>query len=131
MSAGQGATLSRLCGVHFVQQLKEAAAYGSYMLFTVFLPNAVNVVTLYYGGTLVLDDRMSAGALVSFMLYVASLNGAFQARPQAYPYCSPCACLSRQWGVRCCALGGCIRSRSRVHVQSAFCQQHVLDVVIL
>ena len=63
-----------------LRQLKEAAAYGSYMLFTVFLPNAVNVVTLFYGGNLVLDDRMSAGSLVSFMLYVASLNGAFQAR---------------------------------------------------
>ena len=65
-------------------QLKEAAAYGSYMLFTVFLPNAVNVVTLFYGGTLVLDDRMSAGSLVSFMLYVASLNGAFQARNMCF-----------------------------------------------
>ena len=68
-----------------LHQLKEAAAYGSYMLFTVFLPNAVNVVTLYYGGNLVLDDRMSAGSLVSFMLYVASLNGAFQARPGRFP----------------------------------------------
>ncbi len=32
------------------------------------------------GGNLVLNDMMSAGALVSFMLYVASLNGAFQVR---------------------------------------------------
>ncbi len=30
-------------------QLKEALAYGSYMICTTFLPNAVNVVTLYYG----------------------------------------------------------------------------------
>ena len=48
------------------------------MVCTTFLPNAVNVVTLYYGGNLVLEHRMSAGSLVSFMLYVASLNGAFQ-----------------------------------------------------
>ena len=60
-------------------QLKEALAYGCYMVCTTFLPQAVNVVTLFYGGNLVLDERMSAGALVSFMLYVASLNGAFQA----------------------------------------------------
>ena len=32
------------------------------------------------GGNLVLDGRMSAGSLVSFMLYVTSLNGALQAR---------------------------------------------------
>ncbi|CAL8468414.1 g7954 [Coccomyxa elongata] len=63
----------------YTLQLKEALAYGSYMICTTFLPNAVNVVTLYYGGNLVLNDMMSAGALVSFMLYVASLNGAFQA----------------------------------------------------
>lgn len=30
-------------------QLKEALAYGTYMICTTFLPNAVNVVTLYYG----------------------------------------------------------------------------------
>jgi ABC-type multidrug transport system fused ATPase/permease subunit len=64
----------------FGLQLREALAYGAYMVCTTFLPQAVNVVTLFYGGSLVLDGRMSAGALVAFMLYVASLNGAFQAR---------------------------------------------------
>jgi hypothetical protein len=38
------------------------------------------------GGNLVLDDMMSAGALVSFMLYVASLNGAFQVSQLKFPY---------------------------------------------
>ena len=38
------------------------------------------------GGNLVLDDRMSAGALVSFMLYQESLSSAFQVRVL-------CACL--------------------------------------
>lgn len=33
-----------------------------------------------------LDDMMSAGALVSFMLYVASLNGAFQVSQSNFPY---------------------------------------------
>ena len=40
------------------------------------------------GGNLVLNDMMSAGALVSFMLYVASLNGAFQVRHTAFMTCS-------------------------------------------
>ena len=97
-------------------QLKEALGYAAYITCTTFLPNAVNVVTLFYGalslveafavyvramhrtqrlspciacgprtavhagGNLVLDERMSAGSLVSFMLYVTSLNGALQVR---------------------------------------------------
>ena len=97
-------------------QLKEALGYAAYITFLTFLPNAVNVVTLFVGesmqevtagqwwpgasfpqmyghhccetlglegnmcagGNLVLDDRMSPGSLVSFMLYVTSLNGALQ-----------------------------------------------------
>ncbi len=39
---------------------------------------------LYPGGRLVLDGRMSAGALVSFMLYQQSLNAAFQASPTLF-----------------------------------------------
>ncbi len=35
---------------------------------------------LWYGGQLVLSQRMSPGALVSFMLYQASLSFAFQVR---------------------------------------------------
>ncbi|KAK9845905.1 hypothetical protein WJX81_005691 [Elliptochloris bilobata] len=62
-----------------VLQLKEALAYGAYAATNTFLPNVVNAVTLFYGGRLVLDGRMSAGALVSFMLYQQSLNSAFQA----------------------------------------------------
>ena len=107
-------------------QLKEALGYAAYIMFTTFLPNAVNVITLfvgestqhlplvadalmllvltamfitgsaevplsiyrlqinvYAGGNLVLEDRMSAGSLVSFMLYVTSLNGALQVDPRA------------------------------------------------
>lgn len=43
-----------------------------------FLAAAVVAVVLYYGGSLVLEGAMSAGALVSFMLYQQSLSGAFQ-----------------------------------------------------
>jgi len=35
-------------------------------------------VVLFYGGNLVLEGHMSAGALVSFMLYQQSLASAFQ-----------------------------------------------------
>lgn len=59
-------------------QLKEALAYGLYMASNTFLPNVVNAVVLFYGGTLVLVGQMSAGALVAFMLYQQSLASAFQ-----------------------------------------------------
>ena len=35
-------------------------------------------MVLFYGGNLVLEGHMSAGALVSFMLYQQSLASAFQ-----------------------------------------------------
>ena len=44
-------------------QLKEALAYALYMTTNTFLPNVVNAVVLFYGGTLVLAGHMSAGAL--------------------------------------------------------------------
>lgn len=59
-------------------QRKEAIAYGSYACTNTFLPTAVAAVVLYYGGNLVLQGHMSAGALVSFMLYQQSLTSAFQ-----------------------------------------------------
>lgn len=61
-----------------VLQLKEALAYALYMATNTFLPNLVNAIVLFYGGSLVLVGRMSAGALVSFMLYQQSLAAAFQ-----------------------------------------------------
>jgi len=44
-----------------------------------FLSAAVVAGVLFYGGSLVLAGSMSAGSLVSFMLYQQSLSGAFQA----------------------------------------------------
>ena len=64
-----------------VVQRKEAIAYGSYACTNTFLPTAVAAVVLYYGGNLVLQGHMSAGALVSFMLYQQSLTSAFQVSP--------------------------------------------------
>ncbi|KAL3138200.1 hypothetical protein ABBQ38_005424 [Trebouxia sp. C0009 RCD-2024] len=62
----------------YTLQRKEAIAYGAYACTNTFLPTAVAAVVLYYGGNLVLQGHMSAGALVSFMLYQQSLTSAFQ-----------------------------------------------------
>lgn len=59
-------------------QLRQALAYSMYMVNNTFLSAAVVAGVLYYGGTLVLHNAMSAGSLVSFMLYQQSLSAAFQ-----------------------------------------------------
>ena len=59
-------------------QIKQSVAYALYAMTNTFLPNSVAAVVLFYGGHLVLDGHMSAGALVSFMLYEQALAGAFQ-----------------------------------------------------
>lgn len=56
----------------------EAVAYGLYMSTNTFLAAAVVAAVLFYGGTLVLRGAMSAGSLVSFMLFQQSLSSAFQ-----------------------------------------------------
>lgn len=48
------------------------------MCTNTFLAAAVVAAVLFYGGTLVLRGAMSAGALVSFMLFQQSLSSAFQ-----------------------------------------------------
>ena len=62
----------------YLLQKSEAAAYAAYMMTNTFLSAAVVAGVLFYGGNLVLAHHMSAGALVSFMLYQQSLSGAFQ-----------------------------------------------------
>ena len=47
------------------------------MLILTLLPNAITIVILVYGGHLVLDGEMSAGNLVSFLLYQSSLSDSF------------------------------------------------------
>ncbi|GAB4821914.1 hypothetical protein N2152v2_008960 [Parachlorella kessleri] len=66
-------------GRFYALQKREAIAYALYMSTNTFLAAAVVAVVLYYGGSLVLAGAMSAGSLVSFMLYQQSLSGAFQA----------------------------------------------------
>ena len=68
---------------HCDVQRKEAIAYGVYACTNTFLPTAVAAIVLFYGGNLVLQGHMSAGALVSFMLYQQSLSSAFQVSPHS------------------------------------------------
>eukprot|EP00878_Enallax_costatus_P014219 GHUV01014873.1.p1 GENE.GHUV01014873.1~~GHUV01014873.1.p1 ORF type:complete len:765 (+),score=113.02 GHUV01014873.1:294-2588(+) len=63
--------------VFYLLMLKQAAAYTVYAATTTTLPSVVVAVVLYYGGWLVLKREMSAGSLVSFMLYQQNLSGAF------------------------------------------------------
>lgn len=69
--------------------MKEALAYALFMTCNTFLPNVVNAVVLFYGGTLVLVGDMSAGALVSFMLYQQSLASAFEVGFCRAPFSPP------------------------------------------
>ena len=71
-----------------MRQLKEALAYAAYMATNTFLPNVVNAIVLFYGGTLVLAGHMSAGALVSFIFYQQSLSSAFQVATSCQTCCS-------------------------------------------
>jgi ATP-binding cassette subfamily B (MDR/TAP) protein 9 len=48
------------------------------MTTNTFLAAAVVAAVLFYGGSLVLKGAMSAGSLVSFMLFQQSLSSAFQ-----------------------------------------------------
>ena len=54
-------------------QVKEGVAYAGYAMTTSFLELSSEVVILFYGGYLVLNDEMSAGSLVSFILYCMEL----------------------------------------------------------
>lgn len=63
----------------YTLQRSEAGAYALYMTTNTFLSSAVVAAVLFYGGTLVLRGAMSAGSLVSFMLFQQSLSGSFQA----------------------------------------------------
>lgn len=80
--AAEGSTnaaYARKLEAFYSLQKREAAAYAAYMATSTFLSAAVVAGVLFYGGSLVLCGAMSAGALVSFMLYQQSLSAAFQA----------------------------------------------------
>ena len=64
-------------------QKRQAVLYTAYMVIATFLPNLISAIVLFYGGHLVLGGAMSAGDLVSFMLYQQSLASTFQVHPDA------------------------------------------------
>ena len=58
----------------FKLKVKEAVLFGGYRSCTEILELALDVLTLYYGGHLVLNGILSAGNLVSFILYQLELG---------------------------------------------------------
>eukprot|EP00058_Branchiostoma_floridae_P020402 XP_002605892.1 hypothetical protein BRAFLDRAFT_124898 [Branchiostoma floridae] len=58
--------------------LKEALAYGGYSMTTHILDLTMVVLTLYYGGHLVITNRLTGGNLVSFILYQMELGDAIE-----------------------------------------------------
>jgi ATP-binding cassette subfamily B (MDR/TAP) protein 9 len=74
-AAAYGASLQK----YYALQLREAGAYGAYAATNTFLSSAVVAGCLFFGGSLVLAGHMSAGSLVSFMLYQQSLSSSFMA----------------------------------------------------
>ncbi|GAX81286.1 hypothetical protein CEUSTIGMA_g8718.t1 [Chlamydomonas eustigma] len=64
--------------------IKQVLAYCLFAVINTFLPNALSAAVLFYGGTFVLEGKMSPGSLVSFMLYQQSLSSAFQAMADVY-----------------------------------------------
>lgn len=60
--------------------MKSAVAYLGYAAAVTSLPQLVTAVVLFYGGLLVIadgNDSITAGQLVSFLLYLSSLSDAF------------------------------------------------------
>ncbi|XP_066289459.1 ABC-type oligopeptide transporter ABCB9-like [Branchiostoma lanceolatum] len=58
--------------------VKEALAFGGYAMTTRTLELTMTVLTLYYGGHLVITDRLTGGNLVSFILYQMELGDAIE-----------------------------------------------------
>jgi ATP-binding cassette subfamily B (MDR/TAP) protein 9 len=57
---------------------KEALVYGGYTWCNHVLEMITDVLTLYYGGHLVMRGELSGGNLVSFLLYSLSLGTAIE-----------------------------------------------------
>lgn len=59
-------------------QIKESVAYAGYQMTTSLLELSSVVALLFYGGYLVLNSELSAGALVSFILYCEELGNCIE-----------------------------------------------------
>jgi ATP-binding cassette subfamily B (MDR/TAP) protein 9 len=67
---------SKLQTFYIVNQ-RQALIYGIYAICYTALPTLVSALVLFYGGRLVIQGSITAGDLVSFMLYQQSLSSAF------------------------------------------------------
>jgi len=56
---------------------RSGAAYFGYSAFTTAVPQLVFAVVVFYGGFMVRNGDLTAGKLVSFLLYLQSLSDAF------------------------------------------------------
>lgn len=55
----------------------QANFYIVYLACTMMLPQAVTALVLFYGGKLAMEQRIRAGSLLSFVLYLQTLNSNF------------------------------------------------------
>lgn len=56
---------------------RQARFYILYLSATMFLPNSVTALVLFYGGKLAMEGQMKAGSLLSFVFYLQTLNSNF------------------------------------------------------
>ena len=61
----------------YIVNKRSALIYSAYAMCFTALPTLVSALVLFYGGRLVFQDKFTAGALVSFMLYQQSLSASF------------------------------------------------------
>lgn len=70
--------------VAYLLQMKSALYYGNYACFNLIFELGLTCATLWYGGHLVLVDRMEGAALVPFLLYQLSLGDSLQGMGAVY-----------------------------------------------
>jgi len=63
--------------IFYIVNKRSALIYSVYAMCFTALPTLVSALVLFYGGRLVFQDKFTAGALVSFMLYQQSLSASF------------------------------------------------------
>ena len=81
--------MSRRYAVHLKEYRRlsffSAAVYFPFSALTyTFLPYCASCLVLFYGGQLVDNDRLSNGALVSFVFYMQSLFATFSSLGSIY-----------------------------------------------
>ena len=78
------AAYSRRLTAFMAIQTREARWYAVYQLFNVALPATLTVVVLAVGGADVVAGSLSGGSLISFLLYMGTLQAAIQALGDVY-----------------------------------------------